>query len=115
MARPGKERGITTPHSLTRVLIGRREFLRRLSALSGAAASSSALRALAATPNPSTQLHVIIAGAGLAGLVAAYELEQFRDDAENRIGLPQRAVGQPHPQVDRPAGLRAVFRPGVLR
>jgi monoamine oxidase len=58
------------------VLLGRREFLRRLSALSGAAASSVALRALADTPNPSAPLHVIIAGAGLAGLVAAYELER---------------------------------------
>src|SRR5947207_10981317 len=62
--------------SMKGVLAGRREFLRRLSALSGAAASSFALRALAETPNPSAPLHVIIAGAGLAGLVAAYELER---------------------------------------
>src|SRR2546430_2445692 len=61
-------KGTTMPDSKMRVLLGRREFLRRLSALSGAAASSSALRALAATPNPSAPLHVIIAGAGLAGL-----------------------------------------------
>ena len=54
----------------------RREFLRRLTALSGAAATSGVLPALAATPNPSTTLHVIVVGAGLAGLVAAYELER---------------------------------------
>src|SRR6266581_2153443 len=62
--------------SMTGVLAGRREFLRRLSALSGAAASSFALRALAETPNPTAPLHVIIVGAGLAGLCAAYELER---------------------------------------
>jgi monoamine oxidase len=54
----------------------RREFLRRLSALSGAAAANAALPALAATPNPSAALHVVIVGAGLAGLCAAYELER---------------------------------------
>jgi len=54
----------------------RREFLRRLTALSGAAAASRVLPALSATPNPSTTLHVIVVGAGLAGLVAAYELER---------------------------------------
>ena len=54
----------------------RREFLRRLTALSGAAAASRILPALAATPNPATTLHVIVVGAGLAGLVAAYELER---------------------------------------
>jgi monoamine oxidase len=53
----------------------RREFLRRLTALSGAAAANAALPALAATPNASA-LHVVIVGAGLAGLVAAYELER---------------------------------------
>jgi monoamine oxidase len=45
-------------------------------ALAGAAASARALPALAARPNPRKQLHVIVVGAGLAGLVAAYELEQ---------------------------------------
>jgi monoamine oxidase len=53
----------------------RREFLRRLTALSGAAAANAALPALAAAPNASA-LHVIVVGAGLAGLVAAYELER---------------------------------------
>ena len=54
----------------------RREFLRRLTALAGAAASTSALQALAALPNTRTPLHVVIVGAGLAGLCAAYELER---------------------------------------
>ena len=54
----------------------RREFLRRLTAISGAAAANAALPALAATPNPSSPLHVVVVGAGLAGLVAAYELER---------------------------------------
>ncbi|HZI85071.1 MAG TPA: FAD-dependent oxidoreductase [Casimicrobiaceae bacterium] len=54
----------------------RREFLRRLTALSGAAAANAALPALAATPNASKSLHVVVVGAGLAGLVAAYELER---------------------------------------
>jgi monoamine oxidase len=54
----------------------RREFLRRLSALSGAAAANAALPALAAAPNPPAPLHVVVVGAGLAGLCAAYELER---------------------------------------
>ncbi|HTS22548.1 MAG TPA: FAD-dependent oxidoreductase [Casimicrobiaceae bacterium] len=54
----------------------RREFLRQLTALSGAAAANAALPALGATSNPSTALHVVVVGAGLAGLVAAYELER---------------------------------------
>jgi monoamine oxidase len=54
----------------------RREFLRRLMALTGAAASASALPALAAVPNPARTLDIVIVGAGLSGLVAAYELER---------------------------------------
>jgi len=73
-------------------LPGRREFLRRLSALSGAAASGSALRALADTPNPSAKLHVVIAGAGLAGLVAAYELER-RGHRVTILEADQRHIG----------------------
>jgi monoamine oxidase len=56
--------------------LARREFLRRLIALSGAAATASPLRAFAAIPNSSKALHVVIIGAGLAGLCAAYELER---------------------------------------
>jgi len=56
--------------------IARREFLRRLTALSGAAAANAVLPALAVTPNAPRALHVVIVGAGLAGLVAAYELER---------------------------------------
>jgi len=54
----------------------RREFLRRLMALAGAGAAQAALPALAATPDPRSPLSVIVVGAGLAGLVCAYELER---------------------------------------
>jgi len=54
----------------------RREFLRRVTILAGSAAASSALPALAAVANNVPQLHVVIVGAGLAGLCAAYELER---------------------------------------
>ncbi|HEY0338876.1 MAG TPA: FAD-dependent oxidoreductase, partial [Burkholderiales bacterium] len=54
----------------------RREFVRRLIALSGAAATASPARTFAAIPNSSQPLHVIVIGAGLAGLCAAYELER---------------------------------------
>jgi monoamine oxidase len=54
----------------------RREFLRRLIALSGAAATGSMSRTFAAIPNSSKPVHVIVVGAGLAGLCAAYELER---------------------------------------
>jgi monoamine oxidase len=63
-------------HSSSRQLALRREFMRRLMALGGAAAAAHALPALGAVANPRAPLHVIIVGAGLAGLVAAYELEQ---------------------------------------
>jgi len=45
-------------------------------AMTGAAAAARALPALAAVPDPGKPLHVVIVGAGLAGLVAAYELEK---------------------------------------
>jgi monoamine oxidase len=59
-----------------RKLQSRRVFLRRLMAMTGAAAAANALPALAAVPDPRSPLHVVIVGAGLAGLVAAYELEK---------------------------------------
>ncbi|MGZ5225091.1 MAG: flavin monoamine oxidase family protein, partial [Burkholderiales bacterium] len=54
----------------------RREFLRRLIVLSSAAATGPLSRTFAAIPNSSKPLHVIVVGAGLAGLCAAYELER---------------------------------------
>jgi monoamine oxidase len=60
----------------TRHALARREFLRRLMAMSGAAAAANALPALAAIPDARSPLHIVIVGAGLAGLVAAYELER---------------------------------------
>jgi len=55
--------------------VSRREFIRALTALAGLAAASP-LRLLAQTPNPAKPLDVVIIGAGLAGLVSAYELEK---------------------------------------
>lgn len=54
----------------------RREFLRRLLALTGAGAAQAALPALAATPDPARPLSIVVVGAGLSGLVCAYELER---------------------------------------
>jgi monoamine oxidase len=54
----------------------RRDFLRSLFALTGASAAAAALPALAQVPATSKPLHVVIVGAGLAGLVSAYELEK---------------------------------------
>ena len=59
-----------------RIVVPRREFIRRLLALSGSAAAASALPALAAVPENGRPLSIVIVGAGLAGLVAAYELEK---------------------------------------
>lgn len=56
--------------------LGRREFVRRIAALGGGAAASSAFAALAAVPETGTALKVVVVGAGLAGLCAAYELER---------------------------------------
>jgi monoamine oxidase len=56
--------------------LARRAFLRRLMAMTGAAAAANALPALAAVPDPRSPLLVVIVGAGLAGLVSAYELEK---------------------------------------
>jgi len=56
--------------------VSRREFVLRVSALGGTVAAAPFFGALAAVPNPATPLHVIIVGAGLSGLCAAYELER---------------------------------------
>jgi monoamine oxidase len=54
----------------------RREFMRRLVAFAGGAVATSPLQLLAQTANPGKPLEVVIVGAGLAGLVSAYELEK---------------------------------------
>jgi monoamine oxidase len=54
----------------------RRDFVLRVSALGATVAAAPFFGALAAVPNPATPLHVIIVGAGLSGLCAAYELER---------------------------------------
>src|SRR4051794_38077487 len=56
--------------------LSRREFMRRISALGGGVAASSAFGALGAVPQSGKPMHVIVVGAGLAGLCAAYELER---------------------------------------
>jgi monoamine oxidase len=64
------------PGPSMRLVLPRREFIRRLLAYSGAAAAASAVPALAAVPESGRTLTIVIVGAGLAGLVAAYELEK---------------------------------------
>jgi monoamine oxidase len=54
----------------------RREFLRNLMAMGGAAAAARALPALAQVPATAKPLEIVVVGAGLAGLVSAYELEK---------------------------------------
>lgn len=54
----------------------RRTFLRSLMAMTGAAAAARALPALAQVPATTAPLDIVIVGAGLAGLVSAYELEK---------------------------------------
>ena len=54
----------------------RREFLLRLSALGGGITAASTFGALAVIPETTTRLDIVVVGAGLAGLCAAYELEQ---------------------------------------
>src|SRR5438105_10595590 len=56
--------------------LSRRQFLRRLGIATGAVVGVSLLRELDAVDRPARPLEVVIVGAGLAGLVAAYELEK---------------------------------------
>ncbi|HVY69926.1 MAG TPA: FAD-dependent oxidoreductase, partial [Verrucomicrobiae bacterium] len=54
----------------------RRHFLRRLGLAAATAAGGQVWQRLQATENPPRPLRVVIVGAGLSGLCAAYELEQ---------------------------------------
>jgi monoamine oxidase len=70
----------------------RREFLLRASALGGGISASSIFGALAAVPEAATPLDIVVVGAGLAGLCAAYELEK-RGHRVTLLEADQRHVG----------------------
>jgi len=70
----------------------RREFLRRLAALAGTGAAQAALPSLAATPDPARPLSIVVVGAGLAGLVSAYELER-RGHRVTLLEADERHIG----------------------
>jgi monoamine oxidase len=70
----------------------RREFLLRASALGGGISASSMFGALSAVPEPAAPLDIVIVGAGLAGLCAAYELEK-RGHRLTLLEADQRHVG----------------------
>ncbi len=61
---------------MQRAFVPRRAFLRNLLAMAGASAAARALPALAEVPAAARPLDIVVAGAGLAGLVSAYELEK---------------------------------------
>ena len=61
---------------LEKIQLSRRQFLRRLGFVTGAVAVMPSLSELFNMPNPKRPLRVVIVGAGIAGLCAAYELEQ---------------------------------------
>src|SRR5207249_5879461 len=71
--RPG--RAAQVADAMIHGLLSRRHFLRRLGVAVGATLGTSPLAELAAVAAPAP-VHVVIAGAGLAGLCAALELER---------------------------------------
>jgi monoamine oxidase len=70
----------------------RRHFLRRLGLASGVVAGSSLLSDLRAIAQPVKPVHVVVLGAGLAGLSAAYELER-RGHRVTLLEAERRHVG----------------------
>src|SRR5262245_29901940 len=72
--RPGREHGMPAGPGGLRVT--RRQWLRRLGLATGVALTTSLVDDLHALLPPDRPLHVVSLGAGLAGLCAAYELEQ---------------------------------------
>src|SRR5688572_13239918 len=56
--------------------LSRRQFLRRLGIATGTTLGASLFDDLRAIAQPAKPVHVVILGAGLAGLCAAYELER---------------------------------------
>src|SRR5687767_6281440 len=57
--------------------LSRRQFLRRLGAATGGTLGASLVADLRAIAQPAKPIEVVILGAGLAGLCAAYELERL--------------------------------------
>ena len=72
--------------------VSRRELLRRASLAAGAIFTTAAVRGLDAIAKPDEPLHVVVLGAGLAGLVAAYELEK-RGHAVTILEAEMKHVG----------------------
>ena len=63
--------------ALQQLLISRRQFLRHMGVALGAALTTPVIENLHAAAKPEKPLQVVIVGAGLAGLCAAYELERL--------------------------------------
>lgn len=61
---------------LSQIAVSRRQFLQQIGLTLGAAAFLSPAEVLGGDANLVTPQHVVIVGAGIAGLCAAYELEQ---------------------------------------
>jgi monoamine oxidase len=72
--------------------LSRREFLRRSAILTSAAAASTLLRQTQAMQAAAKPLDIVILGAGLSGLVCAYELEQ-RGHHITLLEADQRHIG----------------------
>ncbi|MGR8935157.1 MAG: FAD-dependent oxidoreductase [Gammaproteobacteria bacterium] len=60
----------------SRIAVSRRQFLQQMGLTLGAAAFLSPAEVLSGTANAASPQHIVIVGAGMAGLSAAYELEQ---------------------------------------
>ena len=85
--------GSSLNRNLDNFTITRRQFMQALGVAAGTLAASP-LGALAGTPNPPQARKVIIVGAGVAGLCAAYELEQLGHQTVVLEAHPSRVGGR---------------------